>query len=134
MKVHPDLSRRIAAQESLLSRLNEPDPRWDNGWFERFRHPVLTKDHIPLDWRYDFDPATNPLAMERLGINAVFNAGAIEHEGEVWLMARIEGNDRKSFFGLAKSENGIDKFRFVDGPCAGANGNHHSPPRLPHRV
>ncbi|MCC5841030.1 MAG: glycosidase [Opitutales bacterium] len=115
-KLHPATTRRLAAQAALLDRPNAPDPRWDNGWFERFVHPVLTKDHVPLSWRYDLNPATNPLAMERLGVNAVFNSGAIELDGAVHLVARVEGNDRKSFFGLARSENGIDRFRFVGGP------------------
>ncbi len=115
-ELHPALARRQAAQEELLSRRNEVDPRWDNGWYERFRHPVLTREHVPLSWRYDMDPGSNPLALERLGVNAVFNAGAIEIDGEVFLMARIEGNDRKSFFGLASSRTGVDDFRFLDGP------------------
>lgn len=114
--LHPDIVRRLAQQNALLHRLNQPDPRWDNGWFTRFVNPVLTKDHVPISWRYDLNPATNPLAMERLGINAVFNAGAIEHEGAVYLVARVEGNDRKSFFALARSPSGIDRFEFVGGP------------------
>jgi 4-O-beta-D-mannosyl-D-glucose phosphorylase len=103
-------------QEQLLSQKNEVHPTWYNGLFERYVNPVLTKHHTPLEWRYDMNPETNPYGMERLGINAVFNSGAIEHEGDIYLMARVEGNDRKSFFGLAKSKNGIDNFRFVDGP------------------
>jgi len=114
--LHPDLLRRWQAQEELLGRPNEPDPRWDNGWYERFRHPVLTRDHVPMSWRYDLNPETNPLALERLGVNAVFNSGAIELDGDICLLARIEGNDRKSFFGLAKSSSGLEGFRFVDGP------------------
>ncbi|GAB4168004.1 MAG: glycoside hydrolase family 130 protein [Terrimicrobiaceae bacterium] len=114
--MHPDISRRLETQERLLSEPNTPDPRWDNGWFERFRNPVLTKNHVPVAWRYDFDPTTNPFGMERLGVNAVFNAGAIEIDGKVAVVARIEGNDRKSFFGVAVSESGIDGFRFVGGP------------------
>jgi 4-O-beta-D-mannosyl-D-glucose phosphorylase len=68
---------------------------------------VLTKDHVPVSWRYDFDTSANPLAMERLGVGAVFNSGAIELDGAIWLMARIEGTDRKSFFGLARSASGL---------------------------
>lgn len=87
-----------------------------NGVFDRYKHPVLTKDHIPLYWTYDLDYNTNPYLMERLGINCVFNPGAIELNGKVYLIARVEGVDRKSFFALAESDNGIDGFRFWDYP------------------
>jgi 4-O-beta-D-mannosyl-D-glucose phosphorylase len=100
----------------LLVRENPVDSAWDNGWFQRYRHPVLTADHIPLDWRYDFDSATNPHFLERLSVNAVFNAGAIEHNGEICVVARIEGGDRKSFFGLATSTSGTERFQWVSGP------------------
>ncbi len=115
-KIHPAIVERLRIQEELLSRVNESDPRWDNGWFERFQNPVLTKNHVPISWRYDFDRTANPFGMERLGVGAVFNAGSIELNGDIYLMARIEGTDRKSFFGLAKSRTGIDGFRFVGGP------------------
>lgn len=95
---------------------NRPDPRWNNGWYTRFRNPVLTNRHVPLHWRYDLNPRTNPRLLERLGVNAVLNSGAIEHEGRVYLMARVEGFDRKSFFALAASDNGVDGFRFLDQP------------------
>jgi 4-O-beta-D-mannosyl-D-glucose phosphorylase len=104
-----------AAHESLIRRANEPLPE-SNGWFQRFRYPVLTGAHAPLSWRYDFDPETNPLFMERLGINAAFNVGAMEWNGNVVLMARVEGVDRKSFFAVAESASGIDGFRFWDYP------------------
>ncbi|MBN1500015.1 MAG: glycosidase [Spirochaetes bacterium] len=87
-----------------------------NGWFERYEYPVITADHIPLNWRYDFNKETNPYFMERLGINAVFNSGAIEFNGEVYLALRVEGLDRKSFFAIAHSKNGIDNFIFNDEP------------------
>jgi len=115
-QLHAEIAERLEKQEALLSRTNDPDPRWDNGWFERFTNPVLTKDHVPISWRYDFDQKTNPFGMERLGVGAVFNSGAIELGGEIYLMARIEGADRKSFFGLARSSSGIDNFRLVGGP------------------
>ena len=105
-----------AKQERLLSRKNEPTQEY-NGIFTRYRHPVLTRGHVPLEWRYDLNPETNPLFLERLGINAVLNAGAIYHDGKFCLVARIEGNDRKSFFGVAESDNGIDGFRFTELPC-----------------
>lgn len=79
-------------------------------------NPVLTRDMIPLTWRYDLNEETNPFFMERLGINAVMNSGAIYLNGKYYLVARIEGNDRKSFFGVAESDNGIDNFRFWDYP------------------
>ena len=87
-----------------------------NGIYDRYQYPVLTREHIPLHWRYDLNPETNPYFMERLGVNAVMNSGAIELDGKYYLVARIEGNDRKSFFGVAESDNGIDGFRFWDYP------------------
>lgn len=112
----PAVQNLLDAQESLYRKSNAPDPAYYNGIYERFVDPVLTRHHVPISWRYDLNPSTNPFGMERLGINAVFNAGAIELDGEIHLMARIEGNDRKSFFGLARSKSGIDGFRFIDGP------------------
>ncbi len=98
--------------EALLNRKNEVDPTWNNGIFDRYRSPVLTAAHTPLFWRYDLNPATNPYLMERIGVNGVFNPGAIEYNGKICLMCRVEGADRKSFFAVAESENGIDGFRF----------------------
>ena len=102
-------------QEKLLARKNEKSDFY-NGVFDRYEYPVLTREHIPLTWRYDLNLDTNPYFMERLGINAVMNSGAIELNGKYYLVARIEGNDRKSFFGVAESDNGIDGFRFWDYP------------------
>ena len=102
-------------QEKLLARKNEKSDFY-NGVFDRYEYPVLTREHIPLTWRYDLNPDTNTYFMERLGINAVMNSGAIELNGKYYLVARIEGNDRKSFFGVAESDNGIDGFRFWDYP------------------
>ena len=102
-------------QEKLLARKNEKSDFY-NGVFDRYEYPVLTREHSPLTWRYDLNPDTNPYFMERLGINAVMNSGAIELNGKYYLVARIEGNDRKSFFGVAESDNGIDGFRFWDYP------------------
>ena len=87
-----------------------------NGIFERYRNPVLTAAHAPLFWRYDLNPQTNPHLMERFGINAVFNAGAIKWQGKYVVAARVEGMDRKSFFAIAESPNGIDQFQFWDYP------------------
>ena len=102
-------------QEKLLSRKNVKSDFY-NGVYDRYEYPVLTREHIPLTWRYDLNPETTPYFMERLGINAVMNSGAIELNGKYYLVARIEGNDRKSFFGVAESDNGIDGFRFWDYP------------------
>ena len=101
--------------EEVISRENEKILP-GNGVFERYKYPILTADHPPLEWRYDFNPETNPYLMERFGINAVFNAGAIKFNGKYLVMARVEGHDRKSFFAIAESPNGIDNFRFWEYP------------------
>jgi 4-O-beta-D-mannosyl-D-glucose phosphorylase len=105
----------LQAHEDLIGRPNEPVPE-SNGWFQRYRYPVLTAAHAPVFWRYDLDPATNPFLMERIGVNAAFNVGAMEWNGKVVLMARVEGADRKSFFAVAESSGGVDGFRFWDYP------------------
>lgn len=102
--------------ETLVNRKNEIDPDFYNGVYDRYRYPVLTRDHISPVWEYDLNPETNPYFMKRLGINAVLNSGAIELDGKFYLVARIEGDDRKSFFGVAESDNGVDGFRFWDYP------------------
>jgi len=109
------IKEMIAAQEQLLSLKNNPLPE-SNGWYYRYQHPVLTAAHTPLHWRYDLDPATNPLLMERIGMNATMNAGAIKWNGRYLMMVRVEGVDRKSFFAIAESPNGVDNFRFRDYP------------------
>ena len=101
--------------DELISRENEKILP-GNGVFERYKYPILTAEHPPLEWRYDFNPETNPYLMERFGINAVFNAGAIKFNGKYLVMARVEGHDRKSFFAIAESPNGIDNFRFWEYP------------------
>ena len=101
--------------DELISRENEKILP-GNGVFERYKYPILTADHPPLEWRYDFNPETNPYLMERFGINAVFNAGVIKFNGKYLVMARVEGHDRKSFFAIAESPNGIDNFRFWEYP------------------
>jgi 4-O-beta-D-mannosyl-D-glucose phosphorylase len=107
--------RLTAAHEALILRPNVPLGE-SNGWYQRYRYPVLTGEHAPLNWRYDMNPATNPFFMERLGVHAAFNVGAMEFNGQIVLMARVEGNDRKSFFAVAASDNGIDGFRFWQRP------------------
>jgi 4-O-beta-D-mannosyl-D-glucose phosphorylase len=99
----------------LLKRRNRPQEN-GNGIFDRYENPVLTAEHTPLSWRYDFNYADNPHLMTRLGINAVFNVGAMEFNGRIILMARVEGWDRKSFFAVAESKNGVDNFRFWNLP------------------
>jgi 4-O-beta-D-mannosyl-D-glucose phosphorylase len=100
----------------IITRKNEPE-EIGNGIYTRYKYPILTKEHIPLEWIYDLNKDTNPFLMERLGINAVFNAGAIYFEDKFVLVTRVEGYDRKSFFAVAESENGIDNFKFWDFPC-----------------
>jgi 4-O-beta-D-mannosyl-D-glucose phosphorylase len=102
-------------QQHLLALPNQPE-ELGNGIFTRYAHPVLTAAHAPLTWRYDLNPATNPFLMERIGINAAFNAGAIKWQGKYVLVARVEGADRKSFFAVAESPNGIDSFQFWERP------------------
>jgi len=110
------LQTLTAQHEALINRPNQVDSTWSNGVFERYQYPVLTAAHTPLFWRYDLNPKTNPFMMERMGINGVFNAGAMELNGKICLVARVEGVDRKSFFAVAESENGLDHFRFWDYP------------------
>jgi len=105
----------VKEQERLLARRNLKTPG-GNGIFDRYQHPVLTAAHAPVLWRYDLNQKTNPFLLERMGINAVFNAGAIFHEGRFLVAARVEGVDRKSFFAIAESPSGIDRFRFWDYP------------------
>lgn len=101
--------------EKLITRKNEPISE-TNGVYQKYKYPILTAAHSPVFWRYDLDPASNPFLMERIGMNAAFNAGAIEHNGKICLIVRAEGDDRKSFFAIAESENGIDNFRFWNLP------------------
>ena len=104
-----------AKHEELLSRKNIKSES-GNGIYDRYKNPVLTAAHAPLHWRYDFNPETNPFLMERIGVNATLNSGAIKWNGKYLLVVRVEGNDRKSFFAIAESPNGIDNFRFWDEP------------------
>lgn len=103
--------------EALLAQPNAPTGR-GNGIFERWQHPILTRDHVPLTWRYDLDPRMNPRLIERIGVNATFNAGAILWQDRCLLVVRVEGKDRKSWFAIAESETGVDGFRFRARPLA----------------
>ena len=105
-----------AKLELLINRKNEIDPDFYNGIYDKYKYPVLTREHAPLIWQYDFNPETNPYFMKRLGINAVLNSGAIELNGKYYLVARVEGDDRKSFFAVAESDSPVDGFRFWDYP------------------
>lgn len=114
-----EFEQRLEKLESLHSELlMRPNRKaeWGNGIFDRYVHPVLTAGHVPLMWRYDLNPETNPYLMERFGINAAFNAGAIKLDDKYVLMARVEGADRKSFFAVAESPNGVDNFKFREYP------------------
>ena len=102
-------------QEKLLARRNRKLPG-SNGIFDRYQYPVLTAAHTPIPWRYDLNRKSNPFLLERMGVNAVFNSGAILNEGKFLLVARVEGADRKSFFAVAESPNGMDNFRFWEYP------------------
>ena len=101
--------------ERLIKRSNRISD-FHNGVYNRYENPVLTAEHIPPFWKYDFNPETNPFLMERLGVNAVFNAGAVYLNGRYYLAARVEGNDRKSFFAVAESDKPTEGFRFWDYP------------------
>lgn len=101
--------------DALVNRKNEKTSFY-NGIYDRYRYPVLTREFIPVEWRYDINKETNPFFMERLGVNACFNSGAIYLDGKFYLVVRVEGNDRKSFFAVASSDNGIDGFHFWDYP------------------
>ena len=114
-----DFEQKIALlqqqHEALLQRSNLPVEE-TNGIVCRYTYPIVTREHIPLEWRYDFNPATNPYCMERIGFNATMNSGAIKWNGKYVLVVRVEGADRKSFFAVAESPNGIDNFRFWKRP------------------
>ncbi|HVU84877.1 MAG TPA: glycosidase, partial [Puia sp.] len=99
-----------------IRRKNRISALEGNGVFERYQYPVLTREHIPLSWRYDLNEQTNPFLLERFGINSVMNAGAIMWNDKYLLIARVEGVDRKSFFAIAESPNGIDQFTFWERP------------------
>ena len=108
--------KHLQQQHQKLIRRPNRRQKNGNGIFDRYEYPVLTADHTPLSWRYDFDPKTNPHLMTRLGINCVFNVGAMEWNDSIVFAARVEGWDRKSFFAIAESKNGVDGFRFWDYP------------------
>ena len=105
------VEKLFAEHEALITRPNQPAAN-GNGVFTRYEYPILTAAHTPVFWRYDLDETTNPFLMERIGMNAAFNSGAMKWNGKYLLVVRVEGADRKSFFAVAESPNGIDNFRF----------------------
>jgi 4-O-beta-D-mannosyl-D-glucose phosphorylase len=105
------------AYDRLIRKKNQPFDL-TNGVYQRFHNPILTANHVPLNWRFDYNPETNPFFMERIGVNAVFNAGAIKLNGKYLVVARVEGVDRKSFFAVAESDNGVDGFHFWERPIS----------------
>ena len=121
---NPTFEKRLGAlrlaHETLLSKPNKVE-ELNNGIFSRYENPILTAAHTPLEWRYDLNPETNPYLMERFGINATFNSGAIKFKGKYIVVVRVEGWDRKSFFAIAESDNGKDNFRFWEYPCSRLN-------------
>ncbi|MGN6209737.1 glycoside hydrolase family 130 protein [Asticcacaulis sp.] len=115
MNAQQRLADLRAEHEALITAPNAPQPR-TNGIYQRWQNPVVTAAHVPLEWRYDFNPQTNPFMAERMGINATFNAGAMKWQGRYIVVVRVEGDDRKSFFAVAESVNGVDGFRFWPKP------------------
>jgi 4-O-beta-D-mannosyl-D-glucose phosphorylase len=109
------LSKLTSSHSELIARENEKEAL-GNGIYDRYVHPILTAQHAPIHWRYDLNPETNPFLMERFGINATFNSGAIKFDGKYLLVVRVEGMDRKSFFAVAESPNGVDNFQFWESP------------------
>lgn len=114
-KLHPQYYVLKERQEQLLQRPNRKTDFY-NGIYDRWEFPVLTREHAPVEWCYDLNPETNPYFQERLGINAAFNSGAIKLNGKYYLVARMEGNDRKSFFAVAESDSPVEGFRFWEKP------------------
>ena len=122
MTFNDKLTALRAAHEALLTRKNEPVDG-GNGIYTKYQYPILTAEHTPLEWRYDFCEQTNPYLMQRIMMNAVLNAGAILFDGKYTVVARVEGADRKSFFAVAQSDNGIDGWRFWDEPVTMPDGD-----------
>jgi 4-O-beta-D-mannosyl-D-glucose phosphorylase len=114
-KFNEKLMSLLKEHEKFISRKNEPLNKY-NGIYVRYKYPVITAEHAPLFWRYDLNYSSNPDLLERLGINGTFNSGAIELNGKILLVVRVEGYDRKSFLAVAESENGTDNFKFRDYP------------------
>jgi 4-O-beta-D-mannosyl-D-glucose phosphorylase len=112
------LAKLKKEHEKLITKKNKPVKDDFNGIYYRYKRPIITAGHVPLNWRYDLNYETNPFLMQRIGVNATFNSGAIYLDGRYLLMVRVEGWDRKSFFAVAESSNGIDNWRFWDRPVS----------------
>lgn len=110
------LKNLISTHNELINKKNSPVSE-SNGIYTRYENPIVTAKHVPIHWRYDLNPETNPNALERIGFNATLNAGAMKWKGNYVICIRVEGNDRKSFFAIAESPNGVDNFKFWDKPC-----------------
>ena len=116
-KTFCDKEKELLKQhQTVIDRKNKNVRMYKTGAFDRYKYPVLTSEHIPLSWRYDLNEKTNPFLLERIGVNAVLNPGAVKWKDKYLLMARVEGVDRKSFFAIAESKNGIDQFKFWKRP------------------
>jgi 4-O-beta-D-mannosyl-D-glucose phosphorylase len=112
--------RKVALEKehkTLIEQKNAPEENAGNGIYQRYKKPVVTAAHVPLNWRFDLNEKTNPFLQERIGMNAAFNAGAMKWNGKYLLAVRVEGIDRKSFFAIAESPNGVDNFKFWEKPC-----------------
>ena len=112
--------RKVALErehKTLIEQKNAPEENAGNGIYQRYKNPVVTAAHVPLNWRFDLNEKTNPFLQERIGMNAAFNAGAMKWNGKYLLAVRVEGIDRKSFFAIAESPNGVDNFKFWEKPC-----------------
>lgn len=114
--IHEKYYDLLKKQQVLLNEKNEIDDQYYNGIYDRYKNPVVTRRHIPIHWKYDLNKETNPFFMERLGVNAAFNAGALYYNEKYYIVVRVEGNDRKSFFAIAESNTGIDNFVFIKYP------------------
>ena len=114
--IHEKYYELVEKQEKLITKENKVAENFYNGIYDRYENPVITRHHVPVHWRFDLNKETNPHFLERLGANATLNPGAIYFEGKYYLVVRFEGDDRKSIFALAVSDNGVDNFRFIDTP------------------
>jgi len=114
--IHEKYYELVEKQEKLITKENKVAENFYNGIYDRYENPVITRHHVPVHWRFDLNKETNPYFLERLGANATLNPGAIYFEGKYYLVVRFEGDDRKSIFALAVSDNGVDNFRFIDAP------------------
>ena len=116
MDFNERLKHLTSESKNLIEKKNTKVEELNNGIYSRYKNSILTSNHIPLNWRYDLNKSSNPFLMQRFGFNAVFNAGAIKLNNKYVVVARVEGDDRKSFFAVAESDNGIDNFKFWDTP------------------